>query len=222
MRRHSSNTINYTNCTCRELFGWRNRYVRLNISNRFIFILTDAYSRLTTGSNDTSTAQSGAVEPERMSRTEPIITRLSECESTEAEVQYLKGNSSVLWSRFSWHGIPAVKQKYQVIRPQRSGIMPLFTRYSGCDSGIPCNPRHDSGLEAHIISDKIRMRPSPNWILQSGVKLRHLFFVAMPHPLLSGVHPFILKNYSSSKSTTGCSLKNEREGCRMLNPCTHF
>lgn len=188
MHRHSLNTINYTDCICRPNTGRRNRYVRLSIYNRAI--LTDAYSRLTTGSNDTSAAQSGAAGPERMSRTEPIATRLSECESTEAEVQYYKGDSSIRRSHFSRHGIPAVKQNYQGIRPQRSGIMPLFTRYSGCDSGIPCNPRHDSGLEAHIVSDKIRMRPSPNWILQSCVKLRHLFFVAMPHPLISAYFVF--------------------------------
>ncbi len=137
MRHHLQSTINYTDCICRPNTGRRNRYVRLSIYNRFIFILTDAYSRLTTGSNDTSAALDCAAEPERMSRTEPIITRLSECESTEAEVQYLKGNSSVRRSRFSRHGIPAVKQNYQGIRPQRSGIMPLFTRYSGCNSGIP-------------------------------------------------------------------------------------
>ena len=71
MHRHSLNTINYTDCICRPNTGRRNRYVRLSIYNRAI--LTDAYSRLTTGSNDTSAAQSGAAGPERMSRTEPRL-----------------------------------------------------------------------------------------------------------------------------------------------------
>ena len=56
MRHHLQSTINYTDCICRPNTGRRHRYVRLSIYNRFIFILTDAYSRLTTGSNDTSAA----------------------------------------------------------------------------------------------------------------------------------------------------------------------
>ena len=192
MRHHLQSTINYTDCICRPNTGRRNRYVRLSIYNRFIFILTDAYSRLTTGSNDTSAAQSGAAEPKRMSRTEPIITRLSECESTEAEVQYLKGNSSVRRSRFSRHGIPAVKQNYQGIRPQRSGIMPLFTRYSGCNSGIPYSTCYDSSRESCFVADKLRMRSLLDWILHDKirVKLRHQFFRGDTHPLISAYFVF--------------------------------
>lgn len=192
MRHHLQSTINYTDCICRPNTGRRNRYVRLSIYNRFIFILTDAYSRLTTGSNDTSAALDCAAEPERMSRTEPIITRLSECESTEAEVQYLKGNSSVRRSRFSRHGIPAVKQNYQGIRPQRSGIMPLFTRYSGCNSGIPYSTCYDSSRESCFVADKLRMRSLLDWIFQNKirVKLRHQFFRGDTHPLISAYFVF--------------------------------
>lgn len=222
MRRHSPNAINYTDYTCRELFGRWNRYVRLGISNRYIFTLTDASSWLTAGSNDTFAAPDCAAESERMSRTKPIITRLSECESTEAEVQYYKVDSSIRRSHFSRHGIPAVKRNYRTIQPQRLGIMPLFTRHSGCDSGIPCNPRHDSSLEAHIVSDKIRMRLSRVRIFEICVKSRHFPFVVIPHPFLSKTISFIPKNYSSSKSATGCSSKDKREGCGIFNPCTHF
>lgn len=192
MRRHSPNAIDYTDYTCRELFGRWNRYVRPGISNRYIFTLTDASSWLTAGSNDTFAAPDCAAEPERMSRTKPIITRLSECESTEAEVQYHKGDNSVRRSRLRRHGIPAVKRSYRTIQPHRSGIMPLFTRYSGCDSDILHCHRRDNGRKSHIVSDKIRMRLSRDWILHNKirVKLRHLFFAAIPHPLISAYFVF--------------------------------
>lgn len=214
MRHHLQSTINYTNCICRPNTGGQNRYIQAasrigcGIANALgAGQMNSLCRRCITDLFFDSSAHVFycMVHPRinrRLRRTEPcggVRTHepcksnhheFSECESTEAEVQYLKRNSSVRRSRFSRHGIPAVKQNYQVIRPQRSGIMPLFTRYSGCDSGIPYNPRHDSGLEAHIVSDKIRMRLSPNWILQSCVKLRHLFLVAMPHPLISAYFVF--------------------------------
>ena len=226
MHRHSPNTINHTDCTCRTTIGGRNRYARAvrhatgaasgyNVTgvqpNRaaqsrcesgngalfsFYPIGSDAAEyrasqrrhRLTTsrsfdrsapvfsdfaksiiwftrGSINASAARGCAAEFGRTSYANPIIMQLSEHESAEAKVQHYQGNSSVRRLRLLQHGIPAVKQNHQVIQAQRSGIMPLFTRYSGCDSDVLHCHRRDSCRKSPIVSDKIRMQLSHDWIL---------------------------------------------------------
>lgn len=124
MRHHLQSTINYTDCICRPNTGRRNRYVRLSIYNRFIFILTDAYSRLTTGSNDTFAAPDCAAEPERMSRTKPIITRLY-------RMRINRGRGTI-------------SQR----RQQRSKVASVQTWYSGCQTKLPDNTTTTVGNHA--------------------------------------------------------------------------
>lgn len=156
MRRHSPNTIYHTDCTRRTTIGGQNRYIQAasrigcGIANALGAGQMNSLCRrcVTDLFFDSSAPVFYCMVHPRINRRlrrtvpcggvrahepcKPNHHEFSECESTEAEVQYYKGNSSVRRSYFSRHGIPAVKQNYQVIRPQRSGIMPLFTRYSGC------------------------------------------------------------------------------------------